>query len=579
MIRRLHISLLLLLLLLPLTAVGQGVVRSEESAHSRAFNYYYMQALTCKEQGDYASALDLFEHCLAISPDEPSLLFEIYPIYRYLGRDDEALSMLERAVAGDPNNFWYGQQLATYHIQKGDYEKATELYEELSEKNKSNSELYIVLMQLYEELSQYDKAVSALERYERVEGANESTALQKYAYYCGMNEESGALATIRQLIKENPDDARYKVYLGETYMLFNHPNSAYKCYSDILAADSTNLLAQYSISNYYKAENKDSLYCSSIERLLFNEKLEGEARLDATREYIQYKVNRSAVADIHSIMDSLMRQPYAVKETSLIYADYMILNDVSADSVVPVVRTLLQYEPENQAAHIYILTLALQNEDLPAVIDCCNGAIPYFPEMLELYYYKGLAYANMDRPNDAIEAFIEGAARCRDAAEADLLSDVFMLLGDAYHQLGEYDKCYEAYDSALVYNSDNVTLKNNYAYFLSLNDERLDYALEMSLAAIKARPEDTNYMDTYAWILFKLGRYEEARAYVEKMIATEEEFTSDIYVHIGDIYSKCGDIERALQYWIKAQEAGDNSKTLARKIKKRKYIPDGRKKK
>ena len=73
--------------------------------------------------------------------------------------------------------------------------------------------------------------------------------------------------------------------------------------------------------------------------------------------------------------------------------------------------------------------------------------------------------------------------------------------------------------------------------------------------------------------------FPKAKAYAEKMIATDEDFASDIYVHIGDIYSKCGDIERALQFWIKAQESGDDSKNLARKIKKRKYIPDGRKKK
>ena len=575
----LHILLSFIFVLLPIAGAGQNADCNEETARSRAFNYYYMQALGHKEQGDYAAALDLFEHCRAIYPDEPSLLFVMYPFYRYLGRNDEALSLLEKAVAGDPDNFWYGQQLATYYLQQGDYEKAIELYEKLSEKNKSNSELCIVLMELYEELSKFDKAVSVLERYERIEGANETTALQKYAYYCGMDDESSALATIRQLIEENPDDSRYKVYLGETYLMFNHPDSAYKCYSDILAADSTNLLAQYSISNYYKAQNNDSLYCCSIEQLLFNEKLEGEARLEATGDYIRFKVNTNAVVDIHPVMDSLMKQPYAVKETSLVYADYMILNKVSADSVVPVVRTLLQYEPENQAAHIYLLTLAIDNDDLEGIVDCCNGAIPYFPELMDLYYYKGLAYLNMERPADAIEAFAEGAARCRDTAETTLLSDVLMLLGDTYHELGEYKKCYEALDSALLYNSDNITLKNNYAYYLSLSGERLEYALEMSLAAIKARPDDTNYMDTYAWILFKLGRYEEAKAYAEKMIATDEEFASDIYVHIGDIYSKCGDIERALQFWIKAQESGDDSKNLARKIKKRKYIPDGRKKK
>ena len=76
------------------------------------------------------------------------------------------------------------------------------------------------------------------------------------------------------------------------------------------------------------------------------------------------------------------------------------------------------------------------------------------------------------------------------------------------------------------------------------------------------------------WILFMQKRYEEARAYAEKLMQTNDEMSAVEYSHCGDIYAMCGDLERAVELWTEAQKMGDESKILKRKIKKKKYIAD-----
>ncbi len=120
---------------------------------------------------------------------------------------------------------------------------------------------------------------------------------------------------------------------------------------------------------------------------------------------------------------------------------------------------------------------------------------------------------------------------------------------------------------------------NNYAYYLALDDSNLVRAEEMSYKTIKEEPENPIYVDTYMWILFKQQRYEEAKAYAEKLMLIDNEKSAVEYSHCGDIFAMCGDIERALDCWIEAQNLGDDSKILKRKIKKKRYIPDGKKKK
>ena len=68
-----------------------------------------------------------------------------------------------------------------------------------------------------------------------------------------------------------------------------------------------------------------------------------------------------------------------------------------------------------------------------------------------------------------------------------------------------------------------------------------------------------------------MGRYEEAKAYAEKIISLGTELSSVVLHHIGDIYVKCGDIEKALVYWKQAQDAGDETKILGKKIRKKRY--------
>ena len=61
----------------------------DSAASRRAFDYFYLQALSMKEQERYDEAYDLFEHCLSLSPESPAIYYELYWMYAYLGRQKE----------------------------------------------------------------------------------------------------------------------------------------------------------------------------------------------------------------------------------------------------------------------------------------------------------------------------------------------------------------------------------------------------------------------------------------------------------------------------------------------------------
>lgn len=570
----------ILLLSFSTLASGLNIKKSpvDSIADNRRFDYFYMQALFLKEQGDYASAFDMFEHCLAINPQSPIVLSELSSLYQYLGRNDEAIEKMRSAISIEPGNYWYYQALAIYYHQKGAVEESAGVYKEMVERFPTHSELYIALAALYEESGDYEKSVDALNKLERREGKSEGLSLQKYSLYMTMRDMRRAIAEINALIAEHPEDMRYRLTVGDTYMRFGENDSALAMYQSVAALEPNNIMAQYSIAECYNIKGNDSLYTLGMEQLLRNEKLEGELRTRALVEFVQNRERRNNGAYIYSFFEELMQLPYGQAETADVLANYMIMKEVGEDSVAPVLKKLLHYEPDNRTALMQSLIYAINRKDYNEVIARCDTAILYYPEILSLYYYRGLAHYKMNRVADAVTSYKQGIECRSEDTDPKLLSDVYTLLGDTYHELGSMEACYAAYDSALVYDDSNISVLNNYAYFLSLERRDLDRALEMSYRTILAEPDEPTYLDTYAWILFELGRYSEAKAYIEKLLSLKDyKLSAEVCTHIGDIYAKCGETDTAVEFWKRAQSLGDESKILKRKIKKRRYISNVRK--
>ena len=83
------------------------------------------------------------------------------------------------------------------------------------------------------------------------------------------------------------------------------------------------------------------------------------------------------------------------------------------------------------------------------------------------------------------------------------------------------------FDNILKEDPENVMVLNNYAYYLSEDNENLDKAEKMSKITITKEPENSTYLDTYAWILFRLKSYDKALEYITKAVKNDVE-VSDV---------------------------------------------------
>ena len=128
--------------------------------------------------------------------------------------------------------------------------------------------------------------------------------------------------------------------------------------------------------------------------------------------------------------------------------------------------------------------------------------------------------------------------------------------------MGKDSKAFKYYRKALKYDGDNAMVLNNYAYFLSLRDKRLDKALAMSTRATELEPNNATYVDTHAWVLHRLGRNEEAKSVMSTALSLSAQRDDSLLAHYGDILWALGEEFMADTYWKKAVSQGYDKEAM-----------------
>lgn len=541
----------------------------------RRYDYYYLEAIRLKQLQQYDDSFTMLQHCLEINPHGAAALYEAAQYYLYLKQSKPAVEALERACAYEPQNFWYANALCTTYLQLNEREKAIDFLQGMTQRFPDKVDPLYTLLDLYTRSAKYDEVIAILDRLEKRLGKSEQLTMEKVNIYMQKGDKKEAMNEMKGLVKEYPQELRYQVMLGDIHLQNNEHDKAAAIYRQVLAEESDNAMALYSMANYYKQTNQDDLYNQQLDTLLLNKKVDSNTKLGIMRQLVVQ--NESTDRDstrIVTLFDRIMKQEPDDPQIPLLYAQYLY-NKKMTDKMVPVLNQVLDLDPTNSAARMTLLNQFIATQDYEALIDLCEGGVEAEPENLTYYYLLAIGYAQFDRTDDMLAIALRAVPYINERSDKKLASDIYSVMGDCFHQNQQNTEAYQAYEQALKYNPDNIPVLNNYAYYLSLERKELDRAEEMSYRTVKAEPNNATYLDTYAWILFEKGNYAEARIYIDEAMKVEEGNQSDVVVeHCGDIYFMNGETDEAVKYWQKALELGNESDVLKKKIKLKKYVQE-----
>lgn len=537
----------------------------------RRYQYFYLEAVRQEGLGNYPEAFDLYRHCLEIDPLASETHYALSGFYASISDDALALKHLKQACALDPDNDEFAERLGQYYLSKNMIDEGTAVYEQLADMCRDRSEFLDMLTRIYQYKKDYPKMLETLNRLEVVEGPSENLTLTKMQVYSSMGDEKGAYEELNRLVKSHPNDLNYKVMMGNWLLANGKKPEALKAYQNVLKEEPDNAKAQTSLMDYYRTIGNTAEADTLLYKILENPNTETQTRISLMRQVVSD--NEQSDGDstrILNIFSRILSLPQKTSDMAEMQVAYMNFKKMPNDSILVGLRRVLSINPENVGARLQMLDIMWRDTIDANVIAECEKAIDFTPEETSLYYYLGLAkYLNNDNEG-ALTALRKGATTIKDDTPTEISSRIYMISGDILHHMSKHEEAYEAYDSCLFYNPDEISCLNNYAYYLSEDNKDLKKAEQMSYKTIKAEPENVTYLDTYAWILYMQKRYEEARIYIDQALKNDSIVESSvIWDHAGDIYIQLGMKSHANDYWQKAIDLGaDNTADIRKKIAK-----------
>ena len=551
-------------------APPSGVSRND----SLRFKMYYYEAVRQQVAGNYDAAYDLLRHCIGINPAAAEAYFMISSYDGVLKGDSAALEDVKKAAELSPGNNAYLERLGSGYVRTGDYAEAVEAYEKLWRNTPERSDVLDILAQLYGHLKDYDSMLDVLGRMEALEGADENITLAKMRVYSLQGKKQEEFNELKAMSEKHPNDLGYRVMMGNWLLQNGKPDEAGRQYAEVLKADPENVMARMSMIDYYRSSGQLQRADSLQEAMLLSPDTPVDGKMTLMRQVVaDNEKNGGDSTQVIDLFRKILARPQETADMAELYAAYLTLKKMPQDSISAVLEQVLRIAPDNAAASLQLIQAAWSRQDFDRVAELSRRAIDYIPDEIAFYYFLGLAYVQKDDDDSALEAFKRGVGQIDDRSNPDLVSDFYAIMGDILHDKGRAEEAYAAYDSCLQWKDDNLGCLNNYAYFLSEDGSRLDDAEQMSYRTVQAEPDNSTFLDTYAWILFKRKKYAEARQYIDMAVDNDSTRSAVIIEHAGDIHAVSGDIEGAVKYWQEALEIGsENDKVLRRKIKLRKYV-------
>lgn len=580
--RHICTAILLLSLLGGGQAFAQKGKKGNKSSKSKELSYedqlqakrFFLNATRARLLGNDEEAFSLFGKCLKLDPSNDAALYESAKIHEQNKRTAEAIDLAEQAVVLDGKNVWYRFLLADLYLISGDSEKAADSYRAIIDLEPEKYEVYFELAQVYIEAGEYNEAIKIYDELQEKVGFAEEVVMQRYHLLVGLGEFEKATTLIEKAVEEFPNDPRYRGVLAELYDQTGRTEEALEQYNKVLELDPGNSMIHLALAEHYRAAGEEDKAFEELRLAYLDPEVDIDTKVQILLNFYDITsmpggdpaVQERLMGKSKELMELLVEVHPNNARSYTILGDYQLRENKLVEARESF-RKAVELEPDKFVIWHQVILISSQLNDQQAVQDESAKAIELFPTMPIFYFYEGTSLNLSEKPKDALEVLMAG----KDLVVEDpmLLAQFYSSIGDSFHAMEKHSDSDKYYDKSLQHDPNNIYVLNNFSYYLSLRNKDLEKAAQMSKLSNELQPGQASFEDTYAWILYKLSRFDEARTWIEKALENGGDNSGEVLEHYGDILFKLGDEDGALSNWQKAKLLGDTSDLIDRKISDR----------
>jgi len=526
----------------------------EKEKDNYLYKNYFYSALKEKSLENYDQATRFFEKCIKLNKNQPQPYYEISQIYFSQSNFIESLKYSKNAYLLNKENKWYALFYAENLFTNKKFDESINVYKDLVKQEPENEKYYIELAICLIYNNELKAAIDTYNSIEELKGINNFTSVQKHKIFLELKDFKSAANELERYLQKNPSDIQTYEMLSDCYILDNNFDKAFEVLKKLTEINPGSGGAHLTLSDFYLQKNNTREYQKELKIAFRSKKLDAQTKIKKIIPLLteMFENDTTSTDFVEDLCEILVEVHPEDEMTNYIYAD-LLKTIKNIDKSIVYYKKVIEINPNQRDAWLEMLFLELQNKSIDSLILDSEKALVFFPMYPTFYYLHALAHFYNKDYLKSIDFIKKGVSFVVD--NPTLASEMYSVLGNAYNEIEEYINSDNAYEKSLYFLPENVTVLNNYAYYLSLRGENLDKAKKMSKKTIEMFPTEANYLDTYAWILYKLNKYEEAKQYMLKAIEISESKT--FYIHMSKILEKLGEIQESEKYKLKSEELED----------------------
>ena len=503
-------------------------------------------------EGDYKGAAEYYMRAVQADSTSPQLYTALTNVLYRLGRFDEGIAWAEKGLRIFPDYSRFYISIATGYLGKMDFKQSIKYYRAAVTAGEHTEDSYLAIATLYEIMSDIPQARQCL--LDVPETDRTSAIYFQLGTLSGkLNDHGAAVEYYRKSCELDTTDLRARLGLATGFDYLGIKDSSIYYYEQTVPIDSSYTIRKRLVDLYSDTDQYEKLV----------------------------RVAQDIIAADH-FEDAVRR--------SLGFAYYKLGDTTAAlDQFLYASRL----NPNDTYSRFYVGKIHLEHGRYDAARAEIETALRINPDFVELWIYLGFVLIDLRQFKTARTAFEEAVYRGADAAETHYLLGFCFELDDepglAYHQYriavkrdpknlsyltalanlcdrsGRLEEAFLCFQTIMAIDTLNSTALNYVGFTLADRAESLEYSLNLVERALAIEPDNGYIIDSRGWIYYRLGRYEEALADLQRALELVEDAV--ILEHLGDVQAAMNDREQALLNYLKAFGLDPKNRKLLKKIR------------
>lgn len=549
------------------SSLGKG--QAEDLPYGKETQLAYFEGQGHLLKGDLEDAYASFLKCADAQPGEVAFHFQLGKIDLELERFEAAENHLNRAANLEPANTWVRYHRGLARLAQGNGPGAEEDWTAFVVARPGDLEALLECADRLLSQGHVLPTLNLLSYYEEEVGKDEDVRTEALR----LVEQTADPKSLGQFLeaakKDFPESDVFQLQWAR-YLMATDVLDACLAELQTLAKRRPNWgLVQFELAELWTRKDNLDAALPHLKRAMSSDDVTLESKLRVLLGYGLLAQEDASYRDAYSALLERMMTAHGDEPAVVELACDWAYQNEHIDEALDLALLLLDLAPGDVETWTNLMAIRVDLGQWEAMVGDAQNAIARFPLDPLLYYYQGLALRETRQSGLAVDAFRGGLNVVLDnpMLEGALAS----ALASALRDVDRLDDSEDAFERSLRAVEDAFVL-NNHAYYLSTRhtmpegEAKLERALECSTRANALMPEEGNFMDTQAHILFKLGRHNEALVWILR--AQENGMGGDAVAleHEGDIRWALGEKEAAREVWQRALEAGGDENVLNPKI-------------